>query len=54
MRRTDYNYQGEMSKVDADVLDALRGVQMFSALTTTAGTIGLQRSLIKKLNQRRK
>ena len=46
--------QGEITIVDAEVLQALRSMEMYSSLVTTAGTVGLERSLLKKLNQRKR
>ena len=40
---------GEISIADADVLLSLRNMEMFSALLTTAGVVGLEKTLIKKL-----
>ncbi len=46
--------QGEITIVDSEVLQALRSMEMYSSLVTTAGTVGLERSLLKKLNQRKR
>ena len=46
--------QGEITIVDAEVLQALRSMEMYSSLVTTAGTVGLERSLLKKLNKRKR
>ena len=46
--------QGQLEIVDAEIVDGLKGMLWWNGMTTTAGTIGLERSLIKKLKQRRK
>ena len=46
--------QGQITIVDAGVLQALRSMEMYSSLLTTAGTVGLERTLIKKLKQRKR
>ena len=45
---------GEIVKTEADVLLGLRKMELYSSLVPASGLVGMEKSITKKLNQRRK
>ena len=46
--------QGEIVKTEADILLGLRKMELYSSLVPASGLVGMEKSITKKLNKRRK
>ena len=49
-----HKIMGQIKRVDSDVLQGLRKMVMYSSLISVSGLIGLDKSLVKRLKQRRR